>query len=166
MLVCAELHCLPLPFPAMVALPLALRGRFVLSLAVAALITALAHSRWHSDSHAMASLQRFWLQDLPPMTGIARIYIYAGLLATALLSKYARPHLGDSPLQAPELFAYTLPQFFSKEGAMRLLYSPLLVNITVLTLLRNTTLLAFVACILGFGASHSHEFDRSVPRFA
>jgi len=135
----------------MLTLPLGLRGRFVLSLAVGCLVTLLSWTRWRSSPEAMDALASFWLADLPPLTGVTRIYIYAGLLVTALTSFWARPHLGDSPLQAPELFAYTLPAFFSKEGAMKFLYSSRWVNVPMLTLIRNTTLLAFACCILGFG---------------
>ena len=140
----------------MLSLPLALRGRFLLSIVVSALVTGLAWRVWGADAGAQSTLLRFWLEDLPPMHGSMRIYIYSALLLTALLSHYARPHLGDSPLQAPELFAYTLPAFFSREGAMQLLHTSAWVNVATLKAIRATTLIAFVMCIIGAGEGHTH----------
>jgi hypothetical protein len=93
----------------------------------------------------------FWMEDLPRLGGVQRIYIYLGLFLTAWFSTYARPHLGDSPLQAPELYAYTLPKFFSLEGAMKILHSSMWINHTTIHFIRMLTVCGFLACILGVG---------------
>lgn len=137
------------PPASLLALPLGLRGRFLLSLAVAACGLYLAVT--NATPKVRSYLVWFWLDDLPSLGGVQRVYIYLGLFLTAWLSPHARPHLGDSPLQAPELFAYTLPKFFSLEGAMKILHSSMWLNHTTIHLLRMLTVSGFLACILGVG---------------
>lgn len=132
-------------------LPLGLRGRFVLAILVT--LGVLYWSTANVTDSVRDYLVWFWFNDLPPISGPTRIYIYLGLFLTAMLSPFARPHLGDSPLQAPELFSYTLPQFFSLEGAMKLMHSELWINFTMIHLLRTVTLVAFIACIVGIGGT-------------
>lgn len=87
--------------------------RFAVSLALAVSITGAAYVM--TSVTGKHTLVHWWLEDGPPLHGTMRIVLYTGLLLTALLSHYARPPFGDSPLQAPELWAYTYPQFFSLE---------------------------------------------------
>ena len=140
------------------SLPLGLRGRFTLSLLVGVVGAMVAFQRWGSSVAAQRALLDFWVNDLAPLTGAMRIYIYTTLLMTAMLSHYARPHLGDSPLQAPELYGYTLPQFFSREGAMKLMHTTKWVNKPTLRAIRAMTVMAFGMCIVGAGlTTHTHD---------
>lgn len=138
--------------------------KFILSIFFSVLLTWVfinltysPHAKKHIhgiDVNSVSPLHRylvdFWLCDLPPIHGVVRIYLYLGLLLTALSSIWARPPLGDSPLQAPQLFNFTLPAFFSSEGAMKLWPAGFL-TLSKVTLVRNVTLLAWVCCILGVG---------------
>jgi hypothetical protein len=84
------------------------------------------------------------------MNDILRIVFYTGLLFLALLSPIARPHIGDSPLQAPELYAYTLPEFFTLEGFMKVVGKGW-ITLKTLKLIRAICLIGWIGCILGFG---------------
>jgi len=75
----------------------------------------------HDGLHA---LSQFWTTDTPAIGGPERILLYGTLLLLMHFSHFARPPLGDSPLQAPELFANTdLDLFFEVRGAIE--YVPL-----------------------------------------
>jgi len=141
----------PRSISSFMTLPFGLGGRFLLSLLLASLGTATLIHLTESRPSWQHALTHFWLEDLPPMTGSMRIFFYSALLITAYTSSWARPHLGDSPLQAPELKRYTLPRFFSLEGAMKLMLPPRWTDVNTVTMIRNTTLLAFILCIIGAG---------------
>ena len=127
---------------------LTLRLRFFLSLTGALLLTSLLVLL--STPHHHSQLTTFWLHDLPPLTPLLRILTYTGVLLISLSSFISRPPFGDSPLQAPELFAFTLPSFFSLEGAMRLIGGRWITH-GRLRLLRGVMLVAWVCCIVGLG---------------
>ena len=84
------------------------------------------------------------------MNDTLRIIFYTGLLLMALLSPFIRPHLGDSPLQAPELYAYTLPEFFTFQGCMQLVGKNW-ITLKTLRFIRALCLIAWFGCIIGFG---------------
>lgn len=84
------------------------------------------------------------------MNDSLRIAFYGGLLIFALFSPVIRPHIGDSPLQAPELYAYTLPEFFTLEGFMKVVGKGW-ITLKILRLIRATCVITWFGCILGFG---------------
>jgi hypothetical protein len=90
-------------------------------------MTMLYHHDSNTDGKISRQLQWFWLQDMPPLTPSLRIVFYAGmhayafnlkvrdkgdrvigLLVIAMTSSYPRPPFGDSPLQAPLLWNFTI----------------------------------------------------------
>ena len=127
---------------------LTLHTRLFLSITGSLLVTGLLFLLTPPSSHL--SLLHFWLYDLPPLTPSIRILAYSGVLAISLTSYISRPPFGDSPLQAPELFAYTLPSFFSLEGAMKLM-GRTWVTYDRLRVLRGVMVVAWVGCIIGVG---------------
>jgi hypothetical protein len=94
----------------------------------------------------------FWTRDLPPLSGPTRILLYSGIFMIAYFSYLARPVLGDSPLQAVELYDYTLKQFFSYEGAMKLLPNKFL-SLNKLKFIRGILVVGFAFCVLGLGGT-------------
>jgi hypothetical protein len=92
----------------------------------------------------------FWCDDVHPMNDMLRIIFYTGMLFIALISPRVRPHVGDSPLQAPELYAYTLPECFTLQGCMQLV-GKRWITLKTLQWIRATCLIAWLGCILGFG---------------
>lgn len=102
-----------------------------------------------------AWLHDYWLNDSPAVHGLERIALYSTLLALCLLSHIPRPPMGDSPLQAPELFRSThVPIFFERRGLATLLPQAWLTSPAahpMLLALRNVTVAAWVCCILGLG---------------
>ena len=127
---------------------LTLNLRFFLSVTGSLLLTLLLFLL--STPHHHAHLTAFWLHDLPPLTPLTRILTYSGVLLISLASFISRPPFGDSPLQAPQLYAFTLPSFFSLEGGMRPLGRAWITHAR-LRALRNVMLVAWVCCIVGLG---------------
>ena len=127
---------------------LTLNLRFFLSFTGALLLTFLLFLLSTPRHHA--HLASFWLHDLPPLHPSIRILAYSGTLLISLISYVSRPPFGDSPLQAPELFHYTLSSFFSLEGAMALLGRRWITQ-QRLRLLRAVMVAAWLCCIAGFG---------------
>ncbi|CAF2152082.1 unnamed protein product [Rotaria magnacalcarata] len=103
----------------------------------------------HSDDFNQ-KLVAFWCDDLPPMNDGLRILFYGGLLLIAVFAPVVRPHLGDSPLQAPELYSYTLPEFFTMEGCMKAFGKTWMTN-KRLRLIRSVCMIAWIGCIIGVG---------------
>jgi hypothetical protein len=96
-------------------------------------------------------LSHFWLSTAPALDGHVRAAFYALLLATALWAPRVRPPLGDSPLQAPELFAAAPPGWASQRGITR--WIPSRHAPAVLRWLRRFAIACWVCCIVGFGGS-------------
>ena len=100
-------------------------------------------------------LHDYWLNDSPALHGLERIALYSALLALCLLSHHTRPPVGDSPLQAPEIFRGThVALFFERRGLATLLPQAWLTSPAAhpsLLALRNVTVAAWVCCILGLG---------------
>src|SRR4051812_40808193 len=75
------------PKASLLMIPLALKGRFVLTALVTIGIV------WWAVLNATPAVKSylvwFWFNDLPPLAGVTRIYIYLGLFLTAMLSTYA-----------------------------------------------------------------------------
>lgn len=99
-------------------------------------------------------LVTLWL-DLPPVTGVLRILIYSTLLLVAMTSRFVRPHLGDSPLNAPELFAFTHPKLFYPEKLFqpigKLLTRNHKLGVRFVSIIRSVTVVCWLFCIIGFG---------------
>ena len=129
---------------------LTLRTRFVLSVSLSVLLCSSAFLL--STPHDHAQLLHFFITDLPPLHGSIRILAYSGVLLISLTSFISRPPFGDSPLQAPELFRYTLPSFFSLEGSMALLDRRWL-SYGRLRAIRAVMLAAWLLCIVGLGGA-------------
>lgn len=97
----------------------------------------------------------FWLNDTPALHGRERILLYSTLLVLSLLSHYARPPLGDSPLQAPELLAKTnVDLFFERRGLVEFVPHAWLrpggiCGHSSLHVLRVATIFAWLCAILG-----------------
>lgn len=107
-------------------------------------------------SSSIDALCEFWLNDTPALHGRERILLYSTLLLLSLLSHYARPPLGDSPLQAPELFAKTnVELFFERRGLVEFVPPSWLqphsgvVSHSSLHALRVVTIAAWLCAILG-----------------
>lgn len=84
--------------------------------------------------------------------GPQRIFIYGTLFLASLFSSVARPMLGDSFLQAPELWRATNPNFFTLEGVMK--FIPLRKHVLTypfLSAVRNFAIIAWLCQIIGFG---------------
>jgi len=95
----------------------------------------------------------FWTADTPALGGIERACLYGVLLLACHFSYLARPPLGDSPLQAPELFASTdLDLFFEVRGAIELVPLTWLRDIGRrggIEVVRRIVYVSWVCCILG-----------------
>ena len=89
------------------------------------------------------------------MDDTCRIILYGGLLIIALLSPLSQPHLGDSPLQAPEIYEYTLPEYYLRVGFMQVVPRALLTHTSVRRI-RFICVIAWINCILGFGGTWSY----------
>ena len=87
------------------------------------------------------SYLRWWLDDLPPLSGALRPLIYGGLFALSLLH-------WKSPLLGFELYAETDPTFFRPAGLLHLLGLQHIPIDTVRTLVRITGI-AWVFAALG-----------------
>ena len=97
-------------------------------------------------------LSAFWTVDTPAIGGLERILLYGALLIACHWSHIARPPIGDSPLQAPELFANTdLDLFFEVRGAIE--YLPLSwlrsFGYKGIDRVRRVVYISWVLCILG-----------------
>jgi len=125
-----------------------LNARFLLSALFSLLLSSLLLFLSSPSFHV--SLVRFFTSDLPPLDGRIRIFAYTSILSLSLLSFISRPPFGDSPLHAPVLYEFTLPAFFSLEGAMKLVGKRWL-SLSVLQALRTLSLISLVCCLLGFG---------------
>jgi hypothetical protein len=102
----------------------------------------------------MESLFSFWTADTPALGGIERIMIYTSLLLVSRFSYLVRPPVGDSPLQAPELFARTdVDIFFEQRGLTE--WIPLATlkkfGFRGLATVRNVLYVSWILCILGLG---------------
>ena len=127
---------------------LTLKLRFLLSFTGALLTTAVLFLL--STPHHHTRLLHFWHYDLPPLPPSLRIIAYTGILTIALISYISRPPFGDSPIQAPQLYRFTLPSFFSLEGAMALLGGGWLTWQRV-RWIRGVMVGCWVLCVVGGG---------------
>ena len=127
---------------------LTLRLRFLLSFTGALLATTALFLVTTPQHHT--HLLHFWHYDLPPFPPSLRILGYSGVLLIALISYISRPPFGDSPVQAPELYRFTLPSFFSLEGAMALFGGKWL-TYERLRLIRGVMVVSWLLCIVGGG---------------
>lgn len=115
------------------------------------LFTALSYAVSQSISFDLDTiLVNFWCNDLNGMNDAMRVLYYTGLFLISYTSKYARPHLGDSPLQAYELFSYTDTAWYSLEGCMKYTVFHLFTYRSVLAKLNMLTYFTWACCILGF----------------
>ncbi len=84
----------------------------------------------------------WWLNDMPPISGILRFVLYGGLLVLCLVDS-------PSPLGAPKIMAGTEPLFYTPTGLVRLLRLRW-VSPAVLTVIVRITVVVWVAAALGF----------------
>jgi hypothetical protein len=87
------------------------------------------------------ALTRFWTEDLPPLTGPLRIIVYGALLALAIMAPTV------SPLGAPDVVQYTIPEVYAPQGIAQL-YSGLL-SVGALKAMRIAFAASWVCCIVG-----------------
>ena len=127
---------------------LTLKLRFLLSFTGALLATTVLFLLSTPQHHT--HLLHFWHYDLPPLPPSLRILGYTGILLIALVSYISRPPFGDSPVQAPELYRFTLPSFFSLEGAMAL-FGRKWISYERLRVIRGVMVVAWLLCVVGGG---------------
>jgi hypothetical protein len=98
-------------------------------------------------------ISSFWTVDSPALGGVERILLYGALLIVCQYSYLARPPLGDSPLQAPELFDATdLDLFFEFRGLVELIpktWLRAMKNKGTVFHIRDIVYVSWALCILG-----------------
>ena len=92
-------------------------------------------------TRALAAWRRWWLDDLPPLSGPVRILFYTGLLLLALIHH-------KSPVLGLAYHAATEPELVATDGLLALLGFRYITTGTLLTIC-SATLVAWLCAIVG-----------------
>lgn len=103
----------------------------------------------HGTKYTHYAIVNFWCNDLNGMNDKLRILFYSGLYILCYTSYMARPHTGDSPLQAYTLYKYTLTTWYTYEGLMSTIIGKLISNKQVLQIIHYSVSLCYICCIIG-----------------